>query len=86
MARVTLLYFASVREAIGVGDEVRDLPEAISTPKALMRWLAAQGEGYALAFAAPGKLRCAVDQVMASIDAPLGDAQEIAFFPPVTGG
>ena len=86
MARVTLLYFASVREAIGIGEEVRDLPEAIATPRDLIRWLAGLGEGYAMAFATPNTLRCAIDQVMTALDAPLGDAKEIAYFPPVTGG
>jgi molybdopterin synthase sulfur carrier subunit len=84
--RVTLLYFASVREAIGTGEEVRDLPDAVSTPRSLMAWLATLGEGYALAFSRPEKLRCAIDQAMAAPDALLGEAKEIAFFPPVTGG
>ena len=86
MARVTLLYFASVREAVGVGEEVRDLPGSIMTPRDLIGWLAGLGEGYAVAFAAPEKLCCAVDQVMTALDAPLGDPKEIACFPPVTGG
>lgn len=84
--RVTLLYFASVREAIGTGEEMHDVPNAVSTPRDLMAWLATLGEAYALAFSAPEKLRCAIDQAMAALDAPLGDPTEIAFFPPVTGG
>lgn len=86
MARVTLLYFASVREAIGSGEEVLDVPGSVSTPRELIGWLAGQGAGYATAFAAPEKLRCAIDQVMAALDAPLGNPREVAFFPPVTGG
>lgn len=84
--RVALLYFASVREAIGVGEEMRDLPDSVSTPQALMHWLAGMGSGYEQAFAIPEKIRCAVDQTMVSLDASLGNAKEIAFFPPVTGG
>ena len=84
--RVTLLYFASVREAIGTGEEMRELPDAVLTPRGLMAWLATLGEGYALAFAVPEKLRCAIDQAMVATDAALGEAKEIAFFPPVTGG
>jgi len=84
--RVTLLYFASVREAIGTGEEVRDLPETVSNPRDLMAWLATLGDGYALVFSTPEKLRCAIDQAMAAPDASLGEAKEIAFFPPVTGG
>lgn len=84
--RVILLYFASVREAIGTGEEVRDLPETVSNPRDLMAWLATLGEGYALAFSTPEKLRCAIDQAMVEPGAPMGEAKEIAFFPPVTGG
>ncbi len=86
MARVTLLYFSSVREAIGLGEEVRDLPQAVLTSRELINWLSALGEGYAQAFATPEKLRCAIDQVMVPLDTPLRDAKEIAYFPPVTGG
>ena len=86
MARVTLLYFSSVREAIGFGEEVRDLPESVLTSRDLINWLSTLGEGYAQAFATPEKLRCAIDQVMAPLDTPLRDAKEIAYFPPVTGG
>jgi sulfur-carrier protein len=86
VARVTLLYFSAVREAIGFGEEVRDLPETVLTPRDLMHWLTSLGEGYAQAFTTPDKLRCAIDQVMVSLDSPLHDASEIAYFPPVTGG
>ena len=86
MARVTLLYFSAVREAIGFGEEVRDLPETVLTSRDLIHWLSAQGDGYAQAFATPEKLRCAIDQVMVPLDAPLRAAKEIAYFPPVTGG
>jgi sulfur-carrier protein len=81
-----LLYFAWVREQVGFGEEEIELPAALSTPLALTRWLAGRGGGHAQAFADPGKLRCAVDQVMIAMEAPLPPATEIAFFPPVTGG
>jgi molybdopterin synthase sulfur carrier subunit len=58
----------------------------VTTPAALIAWLSGRGIGYAEAFADPARLRCAVDQVMVSLDAPLGSAREIAIFPPVTGG
>ena len=86
VAEVTLLYFARTREALGVDEERRDVPEGLKTVRDLMAWLAARDGRYAEAFAAPEKLRCAIDQVMASFDAPLDGAREIAFFPPVTGG
>ncbi len=81
-----LLYFAWVREQVGVGEEEVELPATLSTPLDLVRWQATRGGGYAQAFADPGKTRCAVDQVMIAMDAPLPPATEIAFFPPVTGG
>lgn len=83
---VTLLYFASTREAVGVDFEVRELPSSVQTPREVAEWLSRLGANYAAAFADPAKLRCALDQVMAPLDAPLGTPGEIAFFPPVTGG
>ncbi len=86
MAAITILYFAWVREATGVDGETFSLTDEINTPRALAARLAARGGGYAAAFGDPSRLRCAVDQTMQPLDAPLGDAREIAFFPPVTGG
>ncbi len=79
---VTLLYFAKVREAVGTGEERIDLPKSISTVADLADWLA---ERHSI-FADRGRLRVAVDQVMARFDTPISGASEIAFFPPVTGG
>ena len=81
-----LLYFAWVREAIGSGGERVDPPVSIETVADLIDWLAARGGGYAEAFADRGRLRAALDQRFVPLDAPLGDARELALFPPVTGG
>lgn len=86
MAVVTLLYFASVREAVGLSEEECDLPTEIETPHQLVAWLAARGPAYKAGFSDSRRLRCAVDQIMVDFDAPLGSGREIAFFPPVTGG
>lgn len=83
---VRILYFAAVRDCIGMEGEVLDLPEAFATPSALADWLAARSDGHATAFADRARLRCAVDQVMVPLDGQLGSPQEVAFFPPVTGG
>ncbi len=80
-----ILYFAWLRERIGIDQETVELV-AGETAFALAKRLAARGGGYAEAFADLSRVRCAVDQAMASLDAPLGDAREVAFFPPVTGG
>lgn len=84
--RVTLLYFASVREAVGLDAEEREVPDSLSTPHAVADWLAGLGANYTQAFADRSRLRCALDQQMVALDAALGSPSEIAFFPPVTGG
>lgn len=81
-----LLYFAWVRERIGVAAEEVDPPEAVVNVADLICWLAGRSEGHAAALAEPAKLRAAVDQVFAPLDAPLAGAREVAIFPPVTGG
>ena len=81
-----ILYFAWVRDAVGVGDEVVDIPDDVMTVGALASFLAASSDGHARAFADPDRLRAAVDLGMVGFDASIAGAKEIAFFPPVTGG
>ncbi len=81
-----MLYFAWVRETIGRDGERIDPPAGVATIAELLDWLAAGSEAHARAFAERGRLRAALDQEFAAIDAPLGDAREVAIFPPVTGG
>ena len=81
-----MLYFAWVREAIGTGSERIDPPGEVTTVSALIEWLAGRSAGHAEAFADRALLRAAVDQRFVPIEAPLGDAREVAIFPPVTGG
>ncbi len=83
---LTLLYFAWVRERIGAGEEQVDPPEAVRTIADLVDWLAGRSDGHAAAFAEPAKLRAAIDQRFVPLDALLGNAREVAIFPPVTGG
>ncbi len=84
--RVNILYFASLREALGIGHESCDLPEGIDTPTRLRAWLRERGGTWAVALAEGRNVRAAVDQAMAPVEAPFADGAEIAFFPPVTGG
>lgn len=86
MSRLKLRYFAWVRERVGVGDEVIEPPAGVSDVAGLIAWLAARDEGYAAAFAEPRMIRAALDREHVDHDAPLGDASEVAFFPPMTGG
>lgn len=81
-----LLYFAWVREAIGRDGETIEHPGADATIADLITTLAARGAGYAEAFADPGRLRAALDHAFVPLDTPLGEAHELALFPPVTGG
>lgn len=83
---MTLLYFAWVRQKIGRSEESLALPEGVATVADLAAWLAGRGSGYADAFADPGRLRAAVNQDHVPFDTRLGPDDEVAFFPPVTGG
>ncbi|HET6377708.1 MAG TPA: molybdopterin converting factor subunit 1 [Methylocella sp.] len=80
------LYFAWVRERIGKAEEEIAPPEDVKTVDAVMSWLSARGENYAAAFANRKTVRAALDRTHARHDAPIGQAKEIAFFPPMTGG
>lgn len=84
--RLTVLYFAWVRERIGQAEEVVTVPAEVATVADLVGWLAARGGGYAEAMAAPERLRAAIDQDFVGLDASLSGAREVAIFPPVTGG
>ena len=81
-----LLYFAWVRQKIGKSEEALPLPAGVSTLGELALHLRARGGGYADAFADLSRLRAAANQVHAGFDALVADGDEIAFFPPVTGG
>lgn len=83
---VDLLYFAWVREAIGVAGERVDPPAGVATVADLVDWLHERGGGYATAFADRQRLRAAVDQAFVALDTPIAGAREVALFPPVTGG
>ncbi|PKO82992.1 MAG: molybdopterin converting factor subunit 1 [Betaproteobacteria bacterium HGW-Betaproteobacteria-11] len=83
--KVKVLFFAGLREALGVAAEAVDVPAGIVQVGALRDWLAARGEPWP-ALATAKNLRVAVNQHMVGLDAPLNSGDEIAFFPPVTGG
>lgn len=81
-----ILYFAWVREAVGVGAETVTPPSHVATVAALIDWLADRSAGHAAAFADRGRLRAAVDQRFVGMEHSVADAREVAIFPPVTGG
>ena len=83
---ITLLYFASLRESLGCSREQVSLPGATSTVSSLLDALRSRGSLWSDALA-PGKpWRVAVNQRMAELETALKPGDEIAFFPPVTGG
>ena len=82
--KVTIKYFASIREAIGPGSEVRHTEAA--NLAALRDELIAFSPVHAQALARGKAVRVALDQIMSDESAVLHDGSEVAFFPPVTGG
>lgn len=81
-----LVYFAWVRERIGVGEEDVDLPETVRTGADLLSWMKTRGDNYEAALAVDNAIRIAVDQEHVDHDEPIGSPREIALFPPMTGG
>jgi molybdopterin synthase sulfur carrier subunit len=81
-----MLFFASLRETLGTGAEELELPAAVATVSALRAHLKARGGPYAKAFSDKSAVRIAINQEMVSAASPLRPGDEVAFFPPVTGG
>jgi molybdopterin synthase sulfur carrier subunit len=81
-----VLYFAWLRQKAGTPVEEVDPPEEVRTVADLMRWIGERRPGFAEALAAPGVVRAAVNQEFAKPSQPVGRDDEVAFFPPVTGG
>lgn len=83
---LTILYFAWLRERVGVAEEHVSLPAEVRTVAQLVGWLADRGPGHASAFENRRTVRCAVNQDFADAATPVHPGDEVAFFPPVTGG
>ena len=83
---IQMLYFAWVRERVGLAEETVTPPDTVGSVAELVDWLAGRDAAHAEAFAERGRLRAAVDQAFVAFDAPIAGAREIAIFPPVTGG
>jgi molybdopterin synthase sulfur carrier subunit len=81
-----ILYFSWIREAVGKSEEDLLMPEKVNTVLGLVTWLKQQDTGYRVAFADDTVVRVAVNQEYVSLDCVISDNDEIAFFPPVTGG
>ena len=83
---VTLVYFARLREALGKSSEQLALPADVRDLAGLRRLLISRGGAWSDELADSKPVRAAVNQNMAQGDTPIHDGDEVAFFPPVTGG
>jgi molybdopterin synthase sulfur carrier subunit len=83
---MNVLYFAWLRTKTGVGRESVDPPAEVRTVGDLIDWLKDRSAGHAAAFADLSVVRAAVNQEHSPLDSPVNSDDEVAFFPPVTGG
>jgi sulfur-carrier protein len=81
-----VLYFAWVRQKVGIGAEQVSPPPEVADVAGLMGWLSTRSPGHAAAFAHAKQIRAAVNQEFCPPDRAIAPGDEIAFFPPVTGG
>ncbi len=81
-----IVYLAWLRERAGLSEESVVVPDAVRTVAGLIDWLRARGGRPAAAFAEPRALRIAVNQRFAKPGDTVAPGDEVAFFPPVTGG
>lgn len=83
---IRILYFASLREQLGTGSEELESVQGLDTVDALACHLAARGGEWTNAFGGKRRLMMAINQEAVDAHASLNDGDEVAFFPPVTGG
>ena len=81
-----LLYFGWVRTRIGTGRETLEPPADITDVRALVEWLKQRENGYREALEDLNSIRIAVNQEMANLDTVISSGDEVALFPPMTGG
>ncbi len=83
---INLKYFASLKEELGVTHEIIEVPSPSANVLSVLHALQARGGKWQANLVSDGKLKFAVNHIMVSADAPVCDGDEVAFFPPVTGG
>ncbi len=81
-----ILYFADIRHHLGLHEELISLPEGVATLADLREFLRKKGDKYASAFADGKIIRCSLNCEFSDFSAAICDSDEVAFFPPVTGG
>lgn len=83
---VNLVYFARLREALGLASEQVALPDDVHSVERLTQWLRRRSTTWDAELAPGKRVRVAVNLEMAKPDTSIDDDDEVAFFPPVTGG
>ena len=83
---ITLVYLARLRETLGIPSEKIDLPGNVGTVASLLAWLRTRGGAWAVELAPGRAVRVAVNFDVAKSDTPIKAGDEVALFPPVTGG
>ena len=83
---IEILYFAKIKESVGIERESLDYDEELNSIDRLVGHLAARGEPWRQALQGCSKVMVAINQELVKGDAEYGDGDEIAFFPPMTGG
>lgn len=83
---IRILYFARLRESLGVAEERLALPPEVAVAADLVAYLRRRGEPWTAALGEDGRVLIAVNQSLAQPQAPVRDGDEVALFPPVTGG
>jgi molybdopterin synthase sulfur carrier subunit len=81
-----VLYFAWLRQRTGIGEETVSPPASVRTVADLVDWLRQRGPDYADALHDLSAIRVAVNQEFATLDAAVSEGDEVALFPPMTGG
>lgn len=84
--KITILYFARIKEVVNYSSESVELPENISSIIALKSWLCDRGETWQKLFDGRGVVRAAINHELVDDMATFDEGDEVAFFPPVTGG
>ena len=85
-APIRLLYFAWLRERMGTAAEQVVVPQGVTTVAELTDWLRRRSPAFEASLAGNRTVRCAVNQTFATGTTPVAAGDEVAFFPPVTGG
>lgn len=83
---IKILYFASIRERLGLASEDYTTAPLPGTAGELLAVLSARGGGWSETLGDAAAVKIAINQQMASIESPIADGDEVALFPPVTGG